>query len=191
MEGCFHRAITVLLRIAAHNTQTLKSISDGVQRRGKQRKGAFPCLRRQIQSCKNAFDPGVNYECGEPITITTLYEILDQAKAPAVIDFLSIDVEGRELDVLKGLDIERYKPRLILVEYHVYSLELHRYFVKSGYKLIRRTKDNNLYIPAETKYPIGWIERLMLKKTMYLGTPLRRIKLRHELRRARKNTHAK
>lgn len=32
------------------------------------------------------------------------------------IDFMSIDVEGYEADVLYGLDLERFKPRYILVE---------------------------------------------------------------------------
>jgi hypothetical protein len=33
-----------------------------------------------------------------------------------VIDFLSLDVEGFELNVLKGLDLRRYRPRFLLVE---------------------------------------------------------------------------
>ena len=32
------------------------------------------------------------------------------------IDVISIDVEGTELDVLRGLDVDRYKPRILLVE---------------------------------------------------------------------------
>ncbi len=32
------------------------------------------------------------------------------------LDFASIDVEGAELDVLRGFDLERWKPRVILIE---------------------------------------------------------------------------
>jgi len=32
------------------------------------------------------------------------------------IDFITIDVEGGEIEVLKGFDIKKYKPRVILVE---------------------------------------------------------------------------
>lgn len=32
------------------------------------------------------------------------------------IDFITIDVEGRELDVLRGLDLELYSPRILVVE---------------------------------------------------------------------------
>ena len=32
------------------------------------------------------------------------------------IDFISIDVEGFELNVLKGLDFKKYKPKLVVLE---------------------------------------------------------------------------
>lgn len=46
----------------------------------------------------------------------TLTALLDAAKAPTVIDFLSLDVEGAELEVLRGIDHSRYRFRYILVE---------------------------------------------------------------------------
>jgi len=45
----------------------------------------------------------------------TLTSILDEVGADR-IDFLSLDVEGYELQALGGLDLERYRPRYILVE---------------------------------------------------------------------------
>jgi FkbM family methyltransferase len=45
----------------------------------------------------------------------TLTSILDEAGAGRV-DFLSLDVEGYELQALNGLDIERFRPRYVLVE---------------------------------------------------------------------------
>lgn len=45
----------------------------------------------------------------------TLSSILDECGA-TVIDFLSIDVEGHELSLLRGLDLSRHRPRFILVE---------------------------------------------------------------------------
>lgn len=35
---------------------------------------------------------------------------------PPTIDFLKIDVEGAELEVLKGIDLERFRPRVLIVE---------------------------------------------------------------------------
>jgi FkbM family methyltransferase len=45
----------------------------------------------------------------------TLTDVLIEGKAKS-IDFFSLDVEGFELEVLKGLDFSKYKPTLILVE---------------------------------------------------------------------------
>lgn len=45
----------------------------------------------------------------------TLSSILDQCEAPAV-DLLSLDVEGYEASVLRGLDLNRHAPRFVLVE---------------------------------------------------------------------------
>jgi FkbM family methyltransferase len=46
----------------------------------------------------------------------TLASILDELPQPVRIDFFSLDVEGAELDVLKGLNLEKYRPAYILVE---------------------------------------------------------------------------
>ncbi|MDA9260645.1 FkbM family methyltransferase [Puniceicoccaceae bacterium] len=45
----------------------------------------------------------------------TFEDILHQAKCPQ-IDFLSIDLEGFELEALKGWDFEKHRPRYILTE---------------------------------------------------------------------------
>lgn len=50
----------------------------------------------------------------------TLESVLDEVK-PRRIDFLSLDVEGYELDVLRGLNLARYRPRYILVEAWAYD----------------------------------------------------------------------
>ena len=45
----------------------------------------------------------------------TLESILDETPHPD-IDFFSLDVEGSELAVLQGMNIEKYRPKYILVE---------------------------------------------------------------------------
>lgn len=45
----------------------------------------------------------------------TLDSLLEESGMSS-IDFLSIDVEGTELDVLKGLNLKEFRPRLILLE---------------------------------------------------------------------------
>jgi hypothetical protein len=45
----------------------------------------------------------------------TLTAVLDSHGIRRV-DFLSLDVEGYELEVLKGLDFDRFRPTLMLIE---------------------------------------------------------------------------
>jgi FkbM family methyltransferase len=49
------------------------------------------------------------------IPVTTLARVCEQHAAPT-IDFLKIDVEGHEREVLEGADWGRFRPRVVLVE---------------------------------------------------------------------------
>ena len=49
------------------------------------------------------------------VPVRTLESLLDEIR-PEIIDFFSLDVEGYELNVLKGLNIKKYQPTFILVE---------------------------------------------------------------------------
>lgn len=48
--------------------------------------------------------------------VRTLTEVLIQAGAPPQFDLLSLDVEGYEVEVLRGLDLSRFCPQGICVE---------------------------------------------------------------------------
>ncbi len=50
------------------------------------------------------------------VRMRTLDGILEEIDAPVPIDFISIDVEGHEVNVLKGFDLERWSPRVLLIE---------------------------------------------------------------------------
>lgn len=52
----------------------------------------------------------------EVVPATTVNKILE-ANDVSRIDFVSIDVEGQELAVLRGFDLNKYNPHLIVVEY--------------------------------------------------------------------------
>jgi FkbM family methyltransferase len=49
------------------------------------------------------------------VSVSTLNFLLNKHMV-SNIDFLSLDVEGFEADVLKGIDFERYKPKYMLIE---------------------------------------------------------------------------
>ena len=126
---------------------------------------------------KHVDDPDIRYDRSEKVKVMTLDAILDSAEHPPV-DFVSIDVEGTELDVLKGFDLARHRPPLLLVEDKVNNLRKHTHLTRHGYKLVRRTSLNNWYIPRNQSYhATPWPERIELIRKMYLATPLRRLKL--------------
>ena len=103
----------------------------------------------------------------------TLDDILAEAEAPTPIDFVSIDVEGHEVEVLRGFDLARWRPRLILVEDHVTSLATHRYLSGAGYSLIRRTGLNGWYVPASEALPVGILGAWQIARKYYLALPFR------------------
>ena len=50
------------------------------------------------------------------VPLTTLRRAVRRAQAPASFDFLKIDVEGAEPDVLFGGDWQRFRPKVVVVE---------------------------------------------------------------------------
>jgi FkbM family methyltransferase len=80
-----------------------------------------------------------------------LYDVLKKYAPNKEIDFINIDVEGLELDVLKSNNWDEFKPKIIIIEIHNINLsnlednEVHVYLEKLGYKLFARTPYNSLY----------------------------------------------
>ncbi len=103
----------------------------------------------------------------------TLDDILAEAKAPAPIDFLSIDVESHEIEVLTGATLTRWQPRLILIEDLALNTRLHRYLRSHGYKWVRRTGLNGWYVPEPTPFRVSAFGRWQFFREHYLGTPFR------------------
>ena len=118
------------------------------------------------------------------VPVKTLDEILIDANAPTPLDFVSIDVETHEIDVLQGFDLGKWRPRLMLIEDLALDLRLHRYVTSRGYKWVRRTGLNGWYVPADCPMPVSLLGRLQFLRKHYVATPLRR--LRERSRRWRK-----
>lgn len=135
-------------------------------------------------------DPSAKITGSIDVPIKTLDQVLTDAQAPSPIDFLSIDVEGHEREVLRGFDIERWRPRLVLIEDHVLDRRLHNHLVVRGYAWIRRTGLNSWYVPAGSQPPLGLGGHLRFVRKYYLGVPLRRLKQTLRRLRARALDHS-
>lgn len=62
------------------------------------------------------------------------------------IDFVSIDTEGTELDVLKGFDINKWQPKLFIIENNYNNKDIEDYMNTFGYKLDKKVSVNDFYI---------------------------------------------
>ena len=117
--------------------------------------------------------PGAEPEKTIAVPTRTLDDVLNEAGAPVPIDFLSVDVEGHEFEVLQGFDFARWRARLILLEDHVGSLDMHRFLTRTGYRIIRRYENNGWYVPAGAPVSIGWLDRWEILRKYYLALPFR------------------
>ncbi len=74
-----------------------------------------------------------------------LNNILNKIKAPNIIDFFSLDVEGDEFKVLQGINYKKYRFRFILVE--TYELNKIKIFLKKrGYRYVKKMSNRNDYL---------------------------------------------
>jgi FkbM family methyltransferase len=110
------------------------------------------------------------------VPVRTLDDLLVKAGAPAPLQFLSVDVEGHEIEVLSGFDFARWRPRLILLEDHVSNLAKHRFMWRARYRLVRRTDTNGWYVPDETDPGFGWRDRWEVLRKYYLALPWRMLR---------------
>jgi len=88
------------------------------------------------------------------LPVTTL-AALCRAHAPAGIDFLKVDVEGAEADVLRGADFSRFRPKVIVVEaIKPFTLapawdEWEPQLGRHGYSYVWDDELNRYYVAAE------------------------------------------
>ena len=74
-----------------------------------------------------------------------LNSILNQIKAPKVIDFFSLDVEGDEFEVLNGINFNKYNFKYFLIECNQLK-KLKKFLKKHNYKFIKKMSPGNDYL---------------------------------------------
>ncbi len=77
-------------------------------------------------------------EGGKKYSVQTisLVDLLSEYQAPEEIDYLSIDTEGSEFDILENFDFQRYKFKIITCEHNYSPMreKLNSLFQKNGYR---------------------------------------------------------
>jgi len=100
------------------------------------------------------------------VKVSTLEKILDSVGA-TTIDLLSLDTEGYELEILKGLNLNKHRPRYMLIEIYTHDYSnLVDYLSRHEYTLVMNmtnynrvdnphwdgTHNDYLFIDAKQKY---------------------------------------
>lgn len=88
------------------------------------------------------------------VPLTTMDAILDgEARQRGIgrLDFCVIDVEGGELELLDGFDLERHKPRVLVIEdlYKGKNAQVRGVLEGRGYVMVARVGRNQVFIRAD------------------------------------------
>jgi hypothetical protein len=103
------------------------------------------------------------------VVCRTLDSTLQDCMVPANFDFISIDIEGHEMEMFKGFSLGKWLPKLVLLEDHVTSHDKHNFMLGCGYQLILRTGLNSWYVPASANYSLTLFAKLQMFRKYWLG----------------------
>lgn len=114
---------------------------------------------KEIEWAKSLFADGKK-EC---VQMILLEEYLAEHNVETDFDLLVIDVEGYEWNSLKNFDIEKWHPKMVIIELHDQNdnylsirkecNQIVEYFSKANYKVIYKDKTNTIYVQKDL-YPI-------------------------------------
>lgn len=106
----------------------------------------------------------------EPIDVPTrpLDDLLEEAGWQPEIEFVTIDVEGHELEALKGFSLKKWKPQILIIEDNASMRDssVRDYLEKRGYVRFRRTGVNDWYAPVSNARLTGLVRRAAYYPTM-------------------------
>lgn len=93
------------------------------------------------------------------VPMTTLDDLLERHRVPAGFDVLVVDVEGFEAEVFEGADLDRWRPRMVIVELTDTHPDLQatrganhrllRHVQGHGYQIIYKDQINTVFVRTE------------------------------------------
>ena len=84
-------------------------------------------------------------------TTTTLGEVLRGASAPPFIHFMSLDIEGAELEALKGIPFETYRFGAMAIEHNDEEpkrTDILKFLEARGYQRVHTFRQDDFYAPV-------------------------------------------
>jgi FkbM family methyltransferase len=107
--------------------------------------------KKEYESSKDTFYHDYAQVVGSyQVEVKTLSEILNEA-SPEHINFMKIDVEGFEYEVLEGNDWEKYRPEVICIEVNHIKKDWRPLLADKGYELVFFDGLNKYYVAKECK----------------------------------------
>ena len=85
------------------------------------------------------------------LTTVTLGDILERAQAPRYIHYMSLDIEGAELEALRGLPLDKYKFGAMTIEHNYEGRkrnDIQAYLEPRGYRRVRTWRHDDFYVAA-------------------------------------------
>ena len=80
------------------------------------------------------------------IETVTLQDLLKEYNAPTIIDFMSLDTEGSELEILKSVDLSEYIFKYILVEFNKNRSDIKLLLEKNMYLFYENLRQDDVFI---------------------------------------------
>lgn len=109
--------------------------------------GALSALKPVLDRDDWKPEPGTNFKPYR-VQVRTLDSLLAE-NGFETLNVVSIDVEGGEMDVLRGFDIDRWRPRALVVEQWDDRGEVYRHLTAHGYIRVDRRHVNDLYVRSD------------------------------------------
>ena len=82
----------------------------------------------------------------------TLADILERSRAPSFIHFLSLDIEGAELEALRGLPLDRYRFGAMAIEHNDEEpkrTDILKFLAERGYRRVHTRLQDDFYAPMD------------------------------------------
>ena len=127
-------------------------------------KQLFYELPREMTGCSTFSESlaeryrGEGYEViAHEVSLKTLAQLCEEHTAGRSIDFLKVDVEGAEAEVLAGADFSRFRPRIVLVEATLPGTSVATYdtweglLLRAGYEFVLFDGLNRFYVREEDR----------------------------------------